>query len=552
MFHFAGAETRRGAVAEGYQFAPHERPTFAGSPYVPSHPPLRRLGYAAIGTLAAVGSSLGNSLINVNVANLAGSLGLYAFEASLLPAIYVAFNASANLMLVKGRAQLGIPAITHGLLIVYAAVAALQLVLPGMLTAMLVRAVSGMTAAALITFSIYNWMQVLPPKARPVALVLGICLSQLGLPLARLFPVEMLAGLDWRAVHLTEFAVAATLLAASTALPLPPSDRAKAFEAEDFLTYGLVLTGFLALCIVLAEGRLLWWTDTPWLGVSLVLAVVLLSAALMLEMRRSNPLLKLDWLGSVAILRFAAVALLVRLALAEQTYGAVGFLTSGGLTNDQLHTLFVFVAIAMLLGTVTAVLTLSETRLTWQVMFAALVIAAAAFIDAGSTSLTRPPELYLSQSLVAFGTTLFIGPALLFGVMRMLQRGPDHLVSFVVLFSTTQNLGGLVGSALLGSYQAMASRFHAQTLSEHLLGSDPQVAARLQAGAGSLASTVGDPALRNAQGGGLLSQALTREANTLAYNDIFLFVGVLALLTALYVGYIILLTAIRQSRKVSA
>jgi hypothetical protein len=222
------------------------------------------------------------------------------------------------------------------------------------------------------------------------------------------------------------------------------------------------------------------------------------------------------------MLRFALVALLVRVALAEQTYGAVGLLTSGGLTNDQLHTLFTLVVIAMLLGMIVAALTLSEQRLPYQIMAASLLIAWGAWMDSGANSLTRPEQLYLSQSLIAFGTTLFIGPALVYGFLRMLSRGPDHMVSFIVLFSVTQNIGGLGGSALLGSYQTVMARAHAQALSEHLLAADPQVAARL------------------AQGSGQLLQALTAQANVLAYNDVSRLVEIFALAVALYLAYRIL------------
>src|SRR5262249_37141166 len=157
---------------------------------------------------------------------------------------------------------------------------------------------------------------------------------------------------------------------------------------------------------------------------------------------------------SLEILRFAAIALLIRIALAEQTYGAVGLLTVGGLTNDQLHLLFVYVLLATIAGTLTAVVLLKPERLTWLVFSATLIIALSAWMDSHATNLTRPEQLYLSQSLVAFGSSLFLGPALLHGFGRMMAQGPTHLVSFVVLFSTTQNIGGLAGAALLGSYQS--------------------------------------------------------------------------------------------------
>ena len=290
-------------------------------------------------------------------------------------------------------------------------------------------------------------------------------------------------------------AIAAVILT----VPLPPTERSKAFEPMDFVTVALMVPAFLLICIVLGEGRLLWWTDRAWLGWSLVCAVPLLAAAITIERNRAHPLLQIGWLGGRDILRFAAVALLVRLALAEQTYGAVGLLTSGGLTNDQLRTLFAIVAFAMVLGAGTASLTLSERRLPYQVMVAALIIALGAWIDSDATSITRPPQLYWSQALIAFGTTLFIGPTLAYGFLRMFSKGPSHLVSLIVLFSITQNVGGLTGSAILGSYQVVTAKAYAASLSDHLIAADPQVAARIQNGVVVLSNVLGDPALRGAR-----------------------------------------------------
>jgi hypothetical protein len=50
---------------------------------------------------------------------------------------------------------------------------------------------------------------------------------------------------------------------------------------------------------------------------------------------------------------------------------------------------------------------------------------------------------------------------------------------------------------------------------------------------------VGDATLRNAEGGALLSQTATREANVLAYDDTFRLIGILATLTTLYLGFLL-------------
>ena len=127
---------------------------------------------------------------------------------------------------------------------------------------------------------------------------------------------------------------------------------------------------------------------------------------------------------------------------------------------------------------------------------------------------------------------LFIGPALAYGFLRVLSRGPDYLVSVIVLFSVTQNVGGLLGSAVLGSYQVAATRAHAAALSEHLVGADPQVAARLWA-----------------DGPAALTQALMREANVLAFNDVFVLVAAIAAATALFIACALATNALRKALK---
>lgn len=533
-------------MSEDHVFRPEERPLFAGSPFSPTHPAGRRLGYFATGTVLAVTSTFGNALSTVNTGSIAGPLGLYAAEAAALSAIYVAMNASANLSLVKARAQFGIPQVTVFLLGLYAFAGLVQFGVTGFWAAMFVRAASGMAAAALITLGVYYLMQAFPPKAKPLGAVIGIGLSQLGTPLARLIPVDVLVDNGLWGLHALEVALALSSLALILALPLPPSERSAAFAPRDFVTIPLATAGMVLLCQVIGQGRALWWSDTPWLGVALAVAIVLLTAAFLNEIGRRDPLVHFEWIGTWGILRFAAVAIVLRLALAEQSYGAVGLLTLGGLNNDQLGTLFAVVALAMLLGIVAAALTLSERRLPWQVLVAALIVAAGAWLDSDATTLTRPAQLILSQALIGFGTTLFVGPALLYGFLRMIQRGGDHLVSFVVTFSVTQNVGGLMGSALLGSLQTIWARNASNALAADMLASDPQVAARIGGGGASLAAVLVDPAQRAAQGAGLLGQAMAREAAVIAFNDTFRFVAVLALTTAAFLFVNILIARTRE------
>ena len=44
--------------------------------------------------------------------------------------------------------------------------------------------------------------------------------------------------------------------------------------------------------------------------------------------------------------------------------------------------------------------------------------------------------------------------------MRNVLSSPRNLVSFSVLFGICQNLGGLIGAALLGTFQIAREKFH--------------------------------------------------------------------------------------------
>jgi hypothetical protein len=531
-----------------YPFLADERPTFPGSPHTPPHPDTRRAAYYAIGLWIAVTAGLANAAVTVNVANLAGEASMYVAELSWLPAIYVAFNASANLLLVKSRMQFGVARVMRPLFVLYTLLAAAQILVPGFAAAIGLRAISGLVAAGESTLSLYYLIQGVSKEWRPAAVVVGLGMTQLATPLARLIPVDLLASNGWLGLHLIEFALVAITLAATQALPLPPGACTKQFEPLDFVTMALFLPAMVLLCGVVNRGRLAWWTDTPWLGVGLAVAIPLFALALMIETTRERPLLHLRWLGTFVVIRFTAVALLLRLALAEQTYGAVGLLTVTGLDDDQLRLLFACIALAMVLGTVVAAKTVSPTSNSILIALAALTIGMGAWLDSHANSLTRPEQLYLSQALLGLGTCLFIGPALVHGFLEVFRSGPNYFITLVVVFSITQNFGGLAGSALLGTLQTESARQHVAILQERVVVGDVQGTSRAGASAAALRGVITDPATRATQGGASLAGAIAREANTLAFNDVFRIVALLAFGTAAFVASNILLVAFRSRR----
>jgi hypothetical protein len=377
-------------------------------------------------------------------------------------------------------------------------------------------------------------MQGMPPAKRLAGIMIGISIPQLATPIARILSPRLLDWGDWHMLYWFELGLTLLTLGAVMALPLPPSDREKVFEPLDFLTVGLLAPGLWLLIAVLSEGRIEWWTERDWIGYALAASVALIAAALIIEHQRTQPLINTRWLGTREVVRLMLVAASVRILLSEQAFGSVGLLTVVGMINDQMITLNLIIVIASLAGLATAVLTFRPDNVSRPISIAVILIAIGAFMDAFSNNLTRPGSFYLSQAIIGFASLLFLAQAMVIGIARTLLAGSKHFISFVVLFSISQSVGGLAGNALLGSFQTIREKIHSAELVQALMISDPLVASRIRGSAGAFGSTIGDPVLRSAAGAGTLAQQVAREATILAFNDVFMLVGVLAVLTAVW------------------
>ncbi|KWS21840.1 MFS transporter [Pseudomonas syringae] len=517
------------------EWAAHERPTMPGSPSTPLHSTARRWAFAVVGVIVALTGGLGNALVVANLPYLQGALGATSQDIAWLPAAYIMTNVSMNLLLVKFRQQFGLRAFTELFLVLYALVTLAHLFVNDIDSAIAVRAAHGMVGAALSTLGLYYMIQAFPQKWRLKALVLGIGTAQLATPLARLVSEDLLQIAQWRGLYLFELGMALLSLGCVLMLKLPPGDRFKAFEKLDFLTFGLLASGFALFCAVLSLGRIEWWLEAQWLGIASAASIALICTGLAIEHNRSNPLLITRWLGSGAILRLGLAVILFRVVLSEQSVGAVGFLQALNMGSQQLHTLYLVMLLGSVSGLAVSALTINPAHLIKPLLISLAMMAVGAWMDSHSTNLTRQSNMYLSQFLLAFGGTFFLGPTLVLGISGVLAN-PRNMVSFSVLFGITQNIGGLIGSAALGTFQVVREKFHSSYIVEHLTLIDPLVQARLQSYSASYSSVLADPSLRNSQGIRAMATAATREANVLAYNDVFMLIALIAVLTMIWIS----------------
>ncbi|MGO4705528.1 MFS transporter [Microvirga sp. 2MCAF38] len=493
-------------------------------------PAARALAYIAASMILWLTQGLGLNLVSANLPTVQASLNATPIEGAWLVAAYMAPNVTLSLLLVKVRMQYGLRLFAEMSIALYAVVTVLHLFIDGLHSAIVVRAALGIAASPISSLGFLYMLEAFPPaKKMTVGLSMAMLGTQIGAPLARIISPSLINGGGWREFYMIEIALALMSFAAIYLLPLTPAPRAKVIERLDIVSFLLIAVGFGSLAVILSVGRLYWWFEAPWIGVTLAAAIAAFTAAVMIEINRDNPLIDIRWLLTRDMLHFSAVLLVLRLVLSEQTTGAVGFFQALGLTNDQLVTLFCIVLIAILLGTAVIAMTTRPERETYIHLVGLALIASGAWMDAQATNLTRPVNLYLSQALIAFAGTLFLPPALARGVMAAMRKGPNYILSFIIIFLTTQSIGGLLGSAVFGTFITYREKYHSNVIAQAITLGDPQVLQRLRQLTTAYGRVLTDKALLNAEGLALLGQQVTREANVLAYNDLFLLIVALSL-----------------------
>jgi MFS family permease len=505
-------------------------PATTAEPTAPAMPAAKPLWlgaiYVASGLLLFITQGLGMNIVNANLFQLQGEFSATAVEAAWLSAAYMAPYATLSIALFKVRTQYGLRPFAEWSILLFVLASALNLFVDDLHSALVVRFISGCAAAPISTLGFMYVLEAFPlPRKLTHGLTIALTGTLLAAPLARMISPGLLQVEGWQALYSLEVGLALISMAIIFSLPLTPPPRAKVIERIDILSYLLLAAGIGCLAVFLTLGRLYWWFETWWLGALLAASILFVAATALIEAHRTNPMLDFRWIFSRDNLHMAAVLLIFRAVSSEQSSTAVSFFQQIGLLNDQQFALWGFVLIASVAGGLFCMVLMSSRFVAAAHVIALVLIAGGAYLDSQATSLTRPEQFYLSQSMIAFGAAMFLPPVMAKGFMGALQKGPTYIVNFIVIFLFTQITGALLTTSLLGTFVTIREKFHSAHLVESILLTRPEVAQRVSQLAGAYGKVIADPALLKAEGLVLLSQQATREAYVLAYTDTFLLIS---------------------------
>lgn len=510
--------------------------TPATAPAPVQHPPLpagRALAYMAAATVIGLAQGLQQGFVTTSLPQVAGDLGITTTMAAWLLAVYMIPRAALPVLLIKIRTQFGLRRFAEIGVAAYALVALASLWVDDFRSALVLQALAGAAAAPLSTLAFLYMLEPLSPQAKMVlGLPLAMVVLMTGPSLARVIGPSLIGDGGMAGVHLAGLGLALVSLMLVLILPLRPMPRQKVIQPTDVLSFALIGMGFGGLITGFVMGPIHNWFDAPWIGVTLAVAAAALTLAVAVELNRDDPLLDIRWLASPAMLHLTGTLLLFRLILSEQSAGAPRMFQVLGLGPDQLIGLFAVISLAGVMGALACIAWMRPGRVAAFHLAALILIALGAFADAAVTPDWRPAQMIVSQALIGFAGMLFMPPAMMAGLISALSRGPQYILSFVIVFISTQSLGGVLGSGLFTTFTTHRQALHLQDLAVQLTPTDPATVQALAGRMAALAGTIPDAAARRAQAAADLAGQAGLTAWTEAYADAYALTGWVAVIAA--------------------
>lgn len=531
-------------MSNEYQFKPHEQPFMVGSPATPDHPTRRKVFYLLIGIFIGITASFQNGLLVANLTQIQGEMGLTPVEGGWISVAYNMTNACITVLLYKIRQQFGMALFSKITLFSLLAATSLQwlvsshlldtsaIIIEPYYLEIIARGLSGMVASAMTVLAIFYCLQGMPTAKRISGLILGFGLVQFGIPLSRIISPYLAVDGQLETLFLFELGLTLICFALINILELPPGNTEKVFEKLDFLSFAFFASGLAALAVFLVQGRIQWWT-TPWLSYPLIIAVVTISIALWIETHRKNPMLQVRWMRSRNIIAFTITGAVMRILLSEQNVGAAGLLANLGYGNDQLITFYAVILAASVLALVISIFRTNAMDLRRPVIFAVALIAVGAWLDTDISLNSAPYMFYVSQFMIAFAAVYFMGPMVFEGMFRAIANGPAYIISFSVIFSISQTIGGLAGAAAIQAFTTIRTQMHYADMVGSLNLGDPALMAQVADAGRMLSTQITDANQANVAAMGQVLQSIQRQATVAAYADLFFLMATIASITTL-------------------
>jgi DHA2 family multidrug resistance protein len=475
--------------------------------------------------------------VNLVLADMTGTLGLSADEASWLLTVYscsLFFGVPISIWL---AGHVGYKRFLIATTILFA-IASMGCAVSASLETLLVwRAVQGLAGAGLIMWWRASVYLLMPKAQRSPSLMRISTVLYLSSAAGLLASGYLTDRFDWRLIFLPNLLYAAgavcLLLRYYPSVPPPPSSR---LAKTDWPGIVLLALALISLQVFLNRGQIDDWFGSSFIRTLTWICVAALALFLFWQRSPRNPVPLLDLvlvrnrhvMSSILIGLFTGMILSGSLFVLPEFLRNVSAQTYSATQTGQIICVYALTAAAVRPLMVHVIAHIGQRK----TIALALVMLIASMLVFQHYLTTDTPADYYVLPLMLYGLCLSpLLPAVGSGTVARIEQ--DKLLDGVSLYMTFRQFGASLGVALLNILLAHRETLHSAHLFEHLHRNDTGTQAWL---ATQSANAVARGGYSNVDGQivaiGQLAEAARHQAETLSYADAFAFmalIGIVAL-----------------------
>ena len=333
---------------------------------------------------------------------------------------------------------------------------------------------------------------------------------------------------SWRWIFFINIPVGLLSVFLTSALIADPPHIANARNGNgkiriDFIGLGLLSVGLGFLQVVLDKGQRDDWFGSSFIVWSTVICVVGLVGAVVWELRQKNPVVELHLFKD----RNYATATFLMFLLGVVLYGSTVLLpvllqTLVGYTAQLSGLVLSPGAIITLISLPLVGKLLVHYQPRWLVIFGLLVLSFGMF-QLSYLNLTTSFWTYVYVWMYSRGGLGFLFVPI--NVMAFSYVPKERMNNATGLINLARNIGGSVGISMVTTMQARLAQSHQARLADHMTALNPRYLAAMQGIMANLRAHGSDAATALQQAHSLLYYDLVRQANMLAFIDVFWILG---------------------------
>jgi DHA2 family multidrug resistance protein len=398
------------------------------------------------------------------------------------------------------------------------------------------RALQGFTGGTLIPMSLTIILTSLPPSKRTIGMAIFAITATFAPSIGPAIGGWLTDTFNWRYIFYLNL-IPGLVLIGLMLYSLPKEKmNLSLLKQGDWLGMFTMALGLGCLEVVLEEGNRKDWFGSPMIVNLAIVAVVSLTILIWHELRTKYPLLHLRLLSN----RNFGLGSIANVALGVGLYGSI-YLLPTYLAQIQAYSPLQIGEVLVWLGLPQLLIIPFVPKLMQKfdprvLLGCGLVLFAfSSFMSSSMTYLSAGPEFMLSNLVRAMGQPLIMVPlsTLTTGDIKAEDAAPASS-----LFNMMRNLGGSIGVAMVSTFVTQREQLHSSRIGEAITLTAPAVQERINQYTQLFISRGADPVLAGQEAIKMLDRVVRRESYVQAYNDAFLLLSVVVLLSVIAVLFL--------------